>query len=240
MAEWGTVNQGREGLLPVAEKFVSINGEGQYAGKLAAFVRVAGCNLDCSYCDTRWANEPDCAVEWCTVEEVANWAAFTPTEHITLTGGEPLLQPLAVELIEALLATGKKVEIETNGSVGLLMPALFRQGLGEEDARRLSFTMDYKLPESGMEASMLTGNFGMLQPWDVVKFVAGSHDDLFKMQEVILTNSLCDICQVFLSPVAGQLDPADMVQFIQEMGLVKVRVQLQLHKLIWPHVEKGV
>lgn len=240
MAEKGRANEGRQDLIPVAERFISINGEGQYAGKLAAFIRVAGCNLNCSYCDTQWANEPDCAVEWCSVEELAGWASTVPAEHITLTGGEPLLQPLATELISALMQTGRKVEVETNGSVGLLMPALLRQGLPEQQARNLSFTVDYKLPDSGMEADMLTGNFEMLQPQDVVKFVAGSHDDLFKMQQVVLLNGLCDKCQVFVSPVFGKLDPADIVQFLQEMGLIKVRAQLQLHKIIWPDTEKGV
>lgn len=232
--------------MPVAEKFVSINGEGCHAGKLATFIRFAGCNLDCSFCDTRWANEPDCAVEWWTPQDLANWARFTPAQYVTLTGGEPLLQPLLTELIQYLLEAGKQVEIETNGSVGLLMPAVFRSGLPEEMGKNLTICMDYKLPGSGMESHMLTGNFGMLKPWDVVKFVVGSHDDLFKMHQIIMENSLCDICQVYVGPIMdpgsvnGHINPADIVEFIREMGLPKVTVQLQLHKLIWPKVDKGV
>ena len=93
--------------MPVAERFVSVNGEGVRAGRLASFVRFAGCNLRCSYCDTMWANEPGCHVEDLRVEDIAAWVAAQPAACTTLTGGEPALQPQRKERGD-LRATGRK------------------------------------------------------------------------------------------------------------------------------------
>ena len=95
-------------MLSVVEKFVSINGEGKRAGELAAFIRFKGCNLNCSYCDTRWANQPDAASNACTVAELADWVKSSGVKNVTLTGGEPLLQAEIAELTEALLACRAK------------------------------------------------------------------------------------------------------------------------------------
>ena len=99
----------------VVEKFVSINGEGRRAGELAAFIRFKGCNLQCSYCDTSWANEPGCESERLTEEEILSWIRETGVKNVTLTGGEPLLRKGMEELIEAILEDpSRRVEIETN------------------------------------------------------------------------------------------------------------------------------
>lgn len=104
----------------VVEKFVSINGEGRRAGELAAFIRFKGCNLQCSYCDTSWANESGCESERLTKEEILSWIRETGVKNVTLTGGEPLLRKGMEELIEAILEdSSHRVEIETNGSVDL-------------------------------------------------------------------------------------------------------------------------
>ena len=103
----------------VVEKFVSINGEGRRAGELAAFIRFKGCNLQCSYCDTSWANEPGCESERLTEEEILSWIRETGVKNVTLTGGEPLLQKDIRDLIHLLLKAGLQVEIETNGAVDL-------------------------------------------------------------------------------------------------------------------------
>lgn len=104
----------------VVEKFVSINGEGRRAGELAAFIRFKSCNLQCSYCDTSWANEPGCESERLTKEEILSWIRETGVKNVTLTGGEPLLREGMEELIEAILEDpSQRVEIETNGSVDL-------------------------------------------------------------------------------------------------------------------------
>ena len=149
-------------MFNVAEKFVSINGEGQKAGQLAVFIRFAGCNLRCSYCDTKWANDFDLKGENLTAEQILEYVLDTGVHNVTLTGGEPLLRPEIEELISMLVKAGLWVEIETNGSVPL-KPL-------EKDSRP-HFTMDYKTPSSNMESEMLVSNFDLLEPDDVVKFV---------------------------------------------------------------------
>lgn len=308
------------GRMPVVEKFVSVNGEGPRAGRLAAFVRFAGCNLRCSYCDTMWANEPGCPAEWLAVDDVAAWVASTPAACVTLTGGEPALQPLLPQLVRALMALSpvedgaggrapRAVEIETNGAVDLtelaavrrelredaagaeaacdrargtgpgaaLGPQAFAQGaglgavFGSQEAvapdvgpgavlgpqapaqgvlcgshslvapsTTLHFTMDWKLPGSGMGDRMLEGNLTLLGPDDTVKFVAGSEEDLREMARIVRAHGLCERCAVYASPVFGRIEPARIAAFLQEERLARVTLQLQLHKIIWPSVERGV
>ncbi|MGN1318790.1 MAG: radical SAM protein, partial [Lachnospirales bacterium] len=106
--------------MKVAEKFVSINGEGQKAGELAVFVRFTGCNLNCSYCDTKWANEPHCNYEELSVDEIYDYILSTKVKNVTLTGGEPLLHSGIYNLCAKLSEDNNlKVEIETNGSVSI-------------------------------------------------------------------------------------------------------------------------
>ena len=113
------MNMNNQIKYPVVEQFVSINGEGTKAGELAVFIRFKGCNLNCSYCDTQWANRQDTpAVEKTAAELVAD-VCRTGIDNVTMTGGEPLLQTELVGLIKELLSAGKAVEIETNGSVSL-------------------------------------------------------------------------------------------------------------------------
>ena len=147
----------------VAERFVSINGEGIRAGELAVFVRFRGCNLDCSYCDTRWANSVHCPSELMSAEEIAAYAAAEGVKNVTLTGGEPLLQADIGRLCGLLAEQGCRVEIETNGSVPI--------GELAEAESRPCFTLDYKLPSSGEEKAMLTDNYRYLTEGDAVKFV---------------------------------------------------------------------
>ena len=218
--------------FPVAEKFVSINGESVRAGEVAAFIRFRGCNLSCSFCDTKWANQPDCPSEWMSADELTAWADATGITDVTLTGGEPLLQKEIGCLIERLTASGHRVEIETNGSVSV--EALSRL------SPRPVFTLDYKLPSSGMEAAMLTENYSCLAPEDSVKFVSGSREDLERAAEIIADYHLTERCHVFISPVFGKIDPADIVSFLLEHKLNGVRLQLQLHKFIWDPDRRGV
>ena len=233
--------------LPVAERFVSVNGEGRAAGKLAAFIRFTGCNLACSYCDTMWANAPaaaECA-ERVSVADLVAWARETRVECITLTGGEPALQPEIPRLVRALLAgpgplgRGLRVEIETNGAADLRELASLR-GECASLPGSLTFTVDWKLPASGMEDRMLRENFALLDARDTVKFVCGGEGDLIRMLEVSRELGLPNRVPVYLSPVFGRLDPARIVDFMQDNNLIWATAQLQLHKIIWPGVEKGV
>lgn len=234
-------------MLPVAERFVSVNGEGRAAGKLAAFIRFTGCNLACSYCDTMWANAPaaaECA-ERVPVADLVAWTRETRVECITLTGGEPALQPELPRLVRALLAElgplgrGLRVEIETNGAADLRELAQLREECSSLPGS-LTFTVDWKLPASGMEDRMLRENFALLDARDTVKFVCGGEGDLVCMLEVSRELGLPNRVPVYLSPVFGRLDPARIVNFMQENNLTWATAQLQLHKIIWPGVEKGV
>lgn len=233
--------------LPVAERFVSVNGEGRAAGKLAAFIRFTGCNLACSYCDTMWANAPaaaECA-ERVSVADLVAWARETRVECITLTGGEPALQPELPRLVRALLAElgplgrGLRVEIETNGAADLCELTRLREECASLPGS-LTFTVDWKLPASGMEDRMLRENFALLDARDTVKFVCGGEGDLVCMLEVSRELGLPNRVPVYLSPVFGRLGPARIVDFMQDNNLTWATAQLQLHKIIWPGVEKGV
>ncbi len=297
--------------LPVVERFVSINGEGPRAGRLAAFIRFAGCNLACSWCDTSWANVGNCAHEDCAPDELVEWVAGSGAACVTLTGGEPALQPGLPDLIRALhcsdvwgagLGAQRVVEVETNGAVDLASLDALRNQLAEGrlvgavagDAReagrptglsgqcsaaapgprpedlcqsepgvqpegsrqsglepaacvgdggcgcQVHFTVDCKMPSSGMDAEMLPGNYELLRWGDAVKFVVASREDLECAQRVIERHDLCDRCEVFFSPVFSCIEPSQIVDFMQEQRLSRVRLQLQLHKIIWPGQEKGV
>ena len=216
----------------VVEKFVSINGEGPRAGELAVFLRFCGCNLDCGYCDTRWANTADVKYELASAEELAAYVKSTGVKNVTLTGGEPLLQSDIAFLIELLGAAGAEVEIETNGSVPLKDVVSL--------SPRPAVTADYKLPSSGMEKYMLTESFSYLTMQDAVKFVVGDKRDLARAEEIINVYGLTDRCRVYFSPVFGKIQPEEIAEFMKERKLNGVRLQLQLHKIIWEPDKRGV
>lgn len=218
--------------FPVVEKFVSINGEGQKAGTLAAFVRLRGCNLSCNYCDTSWANTPDCPCEDLSCKEIVDWVQETHVKNVTLTGGEPLYAEDIRVLIEALGGAGFDVEIETNGSVPLARFAnLFY---------RPAFTLDYKCPDSGMESFMFTPNFSLLTACDTVKFVVSSVKDLDKAREISEKYELATHCPIYLSPVFGRIEPREIVEYMIAHHWNEARLQLQMHKFIWPPQQRGV
>lgn len=217
----------------VAEKFVSINGEGRKAGELAVFIRMKGCNLNCAYCDTTWANKPNAPFVNMTTKEIVDYVKETKVFNVTLTGGEPLLRNGMEELIEALLSIENvSVEIETNGSVDLTKFDALK--------KRPSFTMDYKLSASGMEDQMCMDNFSLLNKEDTVKFVVGSIADMSRATQLIKEYDLTEKTHVYFSPVFGQIKPADMVEFLIKENINKARIQLQLHKFIWDPNKRGV
>lgn len=218
--------------FPVAEKFTSINGESIRAGETAVFIRFRGCNLSCGYCDTKWANTSDCPAEMLTAQEIADYVTSTGIRNVTLTGGEPLLQKDLYQLIELLMSRGNTVEIETNGSISIAQLC--------SKQYRPFFTLDYKLPSSGMENKMLTENYTFLCNDDAVKFVSGSLEDLEEAYRIIEKYSLSDICKVYISPVFGGILPEEIVNFMLEKNLNRVRLQLQLHKYIWDPERRGV
>lgn len=223
----------------VAETFESINGEGTKSGQLAFFVRFAGCNMNCSYCDTEWANVPEPEAgngkfRIMSTGQIYSEIKLSGIRNVTLTGGEPLIQPEINELLDVLLEDDRLfVEIETNGSVDLA--PFIKPG-----RRRPLFTMDYKLPSSGNEILMRVGNFNLLNADDTVKFVAGSRSDLERAATVIDAYDLTEKCHVLISPVYGEIEPLDIVDFMKENKLNGAGLQIQLHKLLWGAEAKGV
>lgn len=213
--------------MRVNEIFYSIDGEGLRAGALAVFIRLAGCNLRCSYCDTSYAWEEDAGQDM-TIREILEYIERYGCDRITLTGGEPLRSREGMDLTRALVEEGYEVNIETNGSVAVedvLIPGTI-------------ITMDYKCPSSGCESSMLIDNIGILRKSDALKFVVGTEEDLHKAAEII--EKYNPACQCFLSPVFGGIEPAEIVEFMKDKDMHRCRLQLQMHKYIWGPEEKGV
>lgn len=217
----------------IAERFISINGEAARAGEPAVFIRFAGCNLECGYCDTKWANEENLTYETLSEEEIYDYIKRTGITNVTLTGGEPLVVDNIDRLLLMLsLDEELNIEIETNGSVDI---AEFK-ALTD----KISYTLDYKLPDSGMEDQMYTGNYNYIDKNDSVKFVVSSLKDLDRAREIIYTYGLVEKTRVFLSPVWGRIDPCDIVDYMLEYNMNNVKLQLQLHKIIWGADERGV
>lgn len=217
----------------IAETFSSINGEGTHAGQLAFFIRFTGCNLNCSYCDTKWANVPNAKYTEMTGEEILSEVKKSGIKNVTVTGGEPLIQPNIIPLLEMLCGDGHYVEIETNGSADVSEVLKIKEN-------RPALTMDYKLTSSGMENHMRTENFFDLEKKDTVKFVSGSRADLERALEIIREYGLIGKCAVYISPVFGKLKPAEIVDYMLENKLNGVNVQLQMHKFIWDPNARGV
>lgn len=221
------------GRFKVVEKFISINGEGRCAGELAVFIRFAGCNLNCSYCDTQWANEVDAPYEILSEEEIYAYIREQNVKNVTLTGGEPLIQENIGRLIK-LLSKDKelRIEVETNGAV-LLKDFI---SIGEN----VTFTLDYKLPGSKMNHKMVMENYDLLRTNDTVKFVVSDREDLDKAREIIDKYKLPERVTCYLSSSFGVIKPEDIVNYMMENHMNNVKLQLQMHKYIWNPNRKGV
>lgn len=222
-----------ESIYKVVETFVSINGEGAKSGALALFIRFQGCNLNCNYCDTEWANKDDAPYTEMTADEIIERVKMSNVKNVTLTGGEPLIQRDIDILINRLTdETDCRIEIETNGT----------RSIKKWDVRsdKLCFTLDYKLPGSGVSSDTDTDNYNYLSTGDTVKFVCSDESDLDAARSIIDKYSLVCKCNVFLSPVFGRIEPAFMVDYMVKHKMNDVRLQLQLHKFIWDPEERGV
>lgn len=226
--------------MKIVEIFDSIDGEGIRTGQTAAFIRLAGCNLRCSYCDTAYAlfgeDEP-CEYTEMTVDEVVE-KVNTGFGRVTLTGGEPLLHGESADLVKRLLSDDVEVNIETNGAVDITE---FSKKL--PDTSGMFYTIDYKLPSSGMTDKMIWNNFLNLRPCDVIKFVVGSDEDVSVMKAVMdkLIKHYDIMPHIYAGVVFGQYEPRDLVETIMKEPLFKdVVFQLQIHKVIWAPDERGV
>ena len=223
-----------EGLNPTAENMVaeifdSIDGEGKRTGYMAVFVRFAGCNIRCTYCDTAYALKESDAEEFLTKEELLERIRSYPWKRITFTGGEPLLHPLQ-EICDILGEEGYEINIETNGAV----PLLARR------SQNLFYTMDYKCTDSGMKSFMRLPNLKELTEEDVLKFVVSSKTDLEDMKEIIIKYFPRGGPKFYVSPVWGKIEPRELVEYVRKEKLAEVCVQVQLHKIIWEPDRRGV
>jgi len=210
--------------LTVSETFYSIQGESSHAGRPCAFVRLAGCNLDCSYCDTRYARSGGRQQD---IDAIISWVLDQPTDLVTITGGEPLLQEHTNDLVRLLLDHGKTVLVETNGSIDIRAV----------DARAICI-MDLKCPDSDMADHNDMANIDRLRPHDEVKFVIASRQDFDWAVDVIRSHRLDERVEVLMSAAAPRLKPASLANWILLSGLA-VRLQLQIHKILWPENERG-
>jgi 7-carboxy-7-deazaguanine synthase len=201
--------------MKVCEMFRSVQGEGLTIGTVTFFIRSVGCNLSCDWCDTKYSRSGG---EEISVPEIMD--RVKDERNICVTGGEPLLQDNIYELLNSLLAAGKKIVLETNGSVDIS---------GVPKSKDLMISMDIKCPSSGMSGMMIENNIKYLKATDQLKFVIADGTDL--EYAISYINSRKIKCNVIFSPVGG-MDIEPLAEEAIERGL-NVRVLPQLHKIIW-------
>lgn len=212
-------------MLKINEIFFSIQGESTHAGLPCVFVRLTGCNLRCAWCDTAYAFHEGRRM---TVAEVVTQVEGFGCSLVEITGGEPLLQPEVIPLLQELLARGYRVLIETGGSLPI-----------DAIPEGVSRIVDVKCPGSGESHRNQWENLRGLRQGDELKFVLADRRDYEWASSQIRERGLAGRCPILFSPVHGQLDPAQMSHWVLQDRL-PVRVQLQLHKYLWPEVLRGV
>ena len=208
----------RSATLRVTEIFHSLQGESSRAGLPTVFVRLTGCPLRCAWCDTDYAFSGG---ETMTLGEVLVEVARHGARQVCVTGGEPLAQKACLPLLRALCDAGDSVSLETSGALDI----------AQVDAR-VSRIMDLKAPASGEADRNHWENLDRLNAGDEIKIVLADEADYDWAKSVLAARRLDAICPVLLSPVAGKLDAKRLAEWVLRDKL-PVRVQLQLHKLIW-------
>jgi 7-carboxy-7-deazaguanine synthase len=213
----------REAIAPaerlrVTEVFHSLQGEADTAGIPTVFVRLTGCPLRCRYCDTEYAFRGG---QWRSIDELVAECQHYGTRYVCVTGGEPLAQPNATTLLSRLCDAGLRVSLETSGAI---------------DARpvdpRVVRVLDVKTPGSGEESRNFLPNLEAVRPQDLVKFVICDRADYEWARAFMAAHDLPRRCQVLYSPSAGELEARALADWILTDRL-EVRLQLQLHKLLW-------
>ncbi len=216
----------KEDSLVVHEIYASVQGESSFVGLPCTFVRLTGCNLRCAWCDTEQAFKGGKRMRRDDVREAA---LRFGTPLIELTGGEPLLQPGSIPLLREFCDSGRTVLVETSGEADV-----------SRVDPRVHKIMDLKAPGSGESHRNRWSNLTFLTARDEIKFVLADRIDYEWMRGVMTERRLLEIgCTLLASPVWGKLDPKDLVRWVLEDGL-NVRVQVQLHKVIWGAAAQGV
>ena len=212
-------------MLKVNEIFHSIQGESSHAGRPCVFVRLTGCNLRCTWCDTEYAFYEG---EDLTVDQVLERVVAYGCRLVEVTGGEPLMQPGAIELMERLLKDGYEVLLETGGSLPI-----------NQVPRDVIKIVDFKAPSSGMMKKNLWSILDDLAPQDEIKIVIGDRADYDWAKAALEQHDHLGRHTVLFSPVFGRLEPQTLSEWILGDRL-PVRFQLQLHKIIWEPDLRGV
>jgi 7-carboxy-7-deazaguanine synthase len=204
--------------LRITEIFYSLQGESNTVGLPTVFIRLTGCPLRCVYCDTAYAFSGGKKIE---ISEIIAQVEQYGTRYVTITGGEPLVQPACLELMTQLLDKGYFVSLETSGALDMSLV----------DSRVVK-VMDLKTPGSGELSKNLYQNIHHLNYKDQVKFVIGNDEDYDWSKAAITEYELPGRCEILFSPVMGQQDPTELAEKILQDRL-PVRFQIQLHKLLW-------
>jgi 7-carboxy-7-deazaguanine synthase len=219
------LNDGTPDTLVVHEVYASVQGESTYAGLPCVFVRTTACNLRCRYCDTKHAFVEGSPM---TLSSIEDKVASFGIKLVELTGGEPLLQQASFTLMQRLCDQGYTVLLETSGSVDI----------GEVDPRVIRI-VDFKTPYSGEVDANLYANVAKLKATDEVKLVLGDRTDYEWARAFIHEHGVSKRCTVLVGCVWGALDPKDLVAWILADEL-PVRMQIQMHKVIWDPAKRGV
>ena len=212
--------------LVVNEIFNSIQGESIYAGLPCTFIRLSGCNLRCSYCDTRYAYEEGASL---TMTDIMDRVSGYGCPLVEITGGEPLLQNETLLLITNLIENSYTVLLETNGTIDI----------SRIDERCIKI-VDIKCPASGESGKSIIDNLYRLNVNDQVKFVISNHEDYDYAKDIIKQiPGEFPKGNILISPVPGKMEFSDLASRILEDKLM-VRFHIQLHKIIWPDINRGV
>ena len=208
--------------LKITEIFYSLQGESNTVGIPTVFIRLTGCPLRCTYCDTAYAFTGG---EKITITDIVQQTAAFGTKYVTVTGGEPLAQVACVDLIKALLDAGFIVSLETSGALDV----------SKVDKRTVK-VLDFKTPSSGEQSKNLYQNIDFLSAQDQIKFVIGSDEDYEWSKSLVEEYKLTERCEILFSPVMGIQNPTELAEKILRDKL-QVRFQIQLHKLLWDNAQ---
>ena len=208
-----------ETTVRLTEIFFSVQGESSYVGLPTIFIRLTGCPLRCVYCDSAYAFEG--GKKW-AITDVLNKIAEYPSQHVCVTGGEPLAQPQCLDLLDALIQQGYKVSLETSGAI-----------LVSQVNPQVARIVDFKTPSSGEPSKNRWDNLQYLGERDEIKFVIGDDDDFsWALSKVIELNMIERVGSVLFSPVHGSFQLEAFAERVIASGL-PIRMQIQLHKYIW-------
>jgi 7-carboxy-7-deazaguanine synthase len=207
--------------LRISEIFYSLQGETSRVGLPTVFIRLTGCPLRCHYCDTTYAFTGGHGM---ALQAIVDELRRYPTRYVTVTGGEPLAQKNCLILLRVLCDSGYHVSLETSGALDV-----------SAVDKRVMKILDIKTPASGEVKKNLWSNLDQLSPDDEIKFVICDEADYIWAKNILVEKNLASRCEVLFSPAQGQLIPADLADWILRDHL-PVRMQLQLHKILWGNV----